>query len=180
MEKHIGKSFKKTKAYIYKHCPNGFYVYAKPTFANPKDVVKYIGRYLGRPVIATSRIDHYDGHFVTFHYNKHEDNAFVSEIIPADDFIKRLIIHIPDKHFKMIRYYGLYAKRHKHSDKLFFTVPIEKRRFLASLNTWRTSLSLSFGVDPLLCVCGHTMTVLEIYRKPPSLFEIYRKLLNSS
>ena len=58
MEMRIGKPFKKTKAYIYKNCPNGFYVYAKPALSNPKEVIKYIARYLGRPVIATSRIDH--------------------------------------------------------------------------------------------------------------------------
>ena len=52
---------KKVKSYIYKHCPNGFYVYAKPTLTNNQDVLKYIGRYLGRPVIFTSRIDNYDG-----------------------------------------------------------------------------------------------------------------------
>lgn len=32
-----------------------FYVYARPNKCDPKTVVKYIGRYLGRPVIATSR-----------------------------------------------------------------------------------------------------------------------------
>jgi len=40
-----------------------------PTIPNhlcdPRIVVKYIGRYLGRPVIATSRIDKYDGEMVT-------------------------------------------------------------------------------------------------------------------
>jgi hypothetical protein len=180
LHQQLGDSFKKTKAYIYKHCPNGFYVYAKPTYANPKEVVKYIGRYLGRPVIAASRIDHYDGHSVTFHYHKHEDNAFVSETVSAADFIKKLIIHIPEKHFKMIRYYGLYAKHHKFAEQLYPVIPKEKRRFFRSLNTWRTSLSLSFGVDPLLCLCGHTMTVLEIYRKPPSLVELYRKRFDSS
>ena len=42
-----------------------------PTNATLKSIVtKYIGRYLGRPVIATSRIDHYDGETVTFHYNQ--------------------------------------------------------------------------------------------------------------
>ena len=68
---------------------------------------------------------------------------------------KKLIIHIPEKHFKMIRYYGLYAKNHKHKSSLLLAVPIEKRRFLESLNSWRTSLLLSFGFDPLLCKCGH-------------------------
>jgi hypothetical protein len=95
MEKHIGGAFKKTKAYIYKHCSNGFYVYAKPAISKSKHIISYIGRYLGRPVIAASRIDSYDGQSVTFHYNRHEDDVFVSETISAADFIKRLIVHIP-------------------------------------------------------------------------------------
>lgn len=57
------------KSLIYNHCKNGFYVYAKPNLCDPKTVTKYIERYLGRPVIATSRIDSYDGDTVTFHYN---------------------------------------------------------------------------------------------------------------
>lgn len=72
-----------------------------------------ITRYLGRPIIAASSIDQYDGEQVTFHYNRHEDNSLVTETIPALNFIKRLIIHIPKKHFKMVRYYGIYTKHHK-------------------------------------------------------------------
>ena len=51
----------------------------------------------------------YDSVFVTFHYNRHEDEKYVEETLPAMDFIKRLIRHIPEKHFKMIRYSGIYA-----------------------------------------------------------------------
>lgn len=91
----------------------GFYVRAKPNDCTLEQTVKYITRYLGRPVIAASRIDAYDGKNVTFHYNRHEDESHVVEKIPALDFIKRLIIHIPEKHFKMVRYYGIYAKHHK-------------------------------------------------------------------
>ncbi|WP_270270948.1 transposase zinc-binding domain-containing protein [Enterocloster clostridioformis] len=80
--------------------------------------VKYISRYLGRPVIATSRIDAYDGDCVTFHYQRHEDHKTITECIPAIDFIKRLIVHIPDRHFKMVRYYGIYAKHHKQEKNL--------------------------------------------------------------
>lgn len=39
----------------------GFYVRAKPNDCTPDQTIKYITRYLGRPVIAASRIDHYDG-----------------------------------------------------------------------------------------------------------------------
>lgn len=91
MEAKLGPSFKKMKSACYKEHKHGFYVYAKPNKCNPKVVTKYIGSYLGRPVIAASRIDKYDGSFVTFHYNRHEDNVLVKETIPAMEFIKRLI-----------------------------------------------------------------------------------------
>jgi len=74
-------------------------MFYKENKCDPTVVTKYIGRYLGRPVIATSRIDNYDSKTVTFHYNRHEDNKLVVETIPAMDFIKRLIRHIPEKHF---------------------------------------------------------------------------------
>ena len=83
MEARIGPSFKKTKTLCYRNNGHGFYVYAKPNKCDPKTVVKYIGRYLGRPVIATSRIDRYDGENVTFHYNRHEDTVYVEETIPV-------------------------------------------------------------------------------------------------
>lgn len=39
------------------------------------------------------------------------------ECVPALDFIKRLIVHIPEKHYKLLRYYGIYAKHHKQEKK---------------------------------------------------------------
>ena len=62
---------------------------AKPNKCDPNKAAKYIGRYLGRPVIATSRIDNYDGESVTFHYNRHEDDKLVTETVPVLEFIKR-------------------------------------------------------------------------------------------
>src|SRR5699024_12297773 len=55
LEVRIGPSFKKVKAKCYSEHEHGFYVYAKPNLCNPKIVARYIGRYLGRPVIAASR-----------------------------------------------------------------------------------------------------------------------------
>lgn len=59
--KKLGPSFKKMKAKCYREHKDEFYVYAKPNKCDPKVVTKYIGRYLGRPVIVTSRIDNYSG-----------------------------------------------------------------------------------------------------------------------
>lgn len=174
----IGPSFRKVKNDIYKNHAEGFYVRAKPNLCTPDVTIKYISRYLGRPVIATSRIDKYDGDNVTFHYTRHEDNKTIEECVPALDFIKRLIVHIPEKHFKMLRYYGIYAKHHTQEKKLRRCISSQKLEFLRSLQDWRNSILLTFGYDPLRCPdCGTSMSVLEVYYKKTALFERYRKVM---
>ena len=164
LQKHLPDSFKKVKASIYRNHKNGFYVYAKPNKCNPASVIKYIGRYLGRPVIATSRIDHYDGENVTFHYNRHEDDKLITETIPVLDFIARLIPHIPEKHFKMIRYYGLYARHRVTDKKLNLAISKQKHKIYRSFNRWRNAILSSFGYDPIQCpCCGTTMLFQELY-----------------
>ena len=176
----LDKSFKKLKNELYKKYPDGFYVRAKPNLCTPDITIKYITRYIGRPVIATSRIDNYDGASVTFHYTRHEDNKTITECIPAMDFIKRLIVHIPEKHFKMLRYYGIYAKHHKQEKNLRRCISKEKQRFLLRHCDWRSSILLSFGYDPLHCTsCGSSMSVLEVYYKKTALFEQYQKAMRS-
>ena len=183
MESKIGPSFKKVKAKCYRDHPQGFYVYAKPTVCDPKNVVKYIGRYLGRPVIATSRIDKYDGEMVTFHYNRHEDEQYVEETIPAMEFIQRLIRHIPEKNYKMIRYGGLYARHRDIDSKLHHAISKSKHSFYRSFNQWRTAILTSFGYDPLTCPnCHHEMKFLELYfnHQRVSLEEMYEKAMSKS
>ena len=178
MEKVLGQSFKRVKAYIYKNCSNGFYVYAKPKLCNTKEVVKYIGRYLGRPVIAASRIDDYDGENVTFHYNRHEDDVLVTEKLPAAEFIKKLIVHIPDKHFKMIRYYGVYAKKHKQSDKIFMAVNKNLHSLHRQLASWQLQMLSAFGIDPLLCPhCNVKMLLIDIFHKGTPLSVMFSRRL---
>ena len=181
MELRIGPSFKKVKASMYNHHKKGFYVYAKATKCDSHTVVKYIGRYLGRPVISTKRIDYYDGDNVIFHYNRHEDDVLVTEVVPALEFIIRLIRHIPEKHFKMIRYYGLYA-RHRESDKILRkAISPQKKQWYLSVSKWRQLIAASFGYDPLRCPeCGNTMHLLELYHNHQrlSLDELYKKAMS--
>lgn len=183
MESKIGSSFKKVKAKCYREHQQGFYVYAKPNLCDPRIVVKYIGRYLGRPVIATSRIDKYDGEMVTFHYNRHEDEQYIEETIPAIEFIQRLIRHIPEKHFKMIRYGGIYARHREIDSKLYRAISKSKHHIYHSFNQWRTAILSSFGYDPLVCPdCQHRMEFLELYfnHQRVSLEEMYEKVMSKS
>ena len=183
LESRIGSSFKKVKAKCYSEHQQGFYVYAKPRLCDPNTVIKYIGRYLGRPVIATSRIDKYDGEMVTFHYNRHEDGQYVEETIPAMEFIRRLIRHIPEKHFKMIRYGGIYARHREIDQKLYRAVSKSKHHIYRSFHQWRTAILSSFGYDPLTCPdCRHKMQFLELYynHQRVSLEEMYENAMSKS
>ena len=176
----IGVSFKKIKSSIYADYKNGFYVRVMPNQCKPSQVFKYIGRYLGRPVTATSRIDSYDGDFVTFHYNRHEDEKLITETIPVLDFIARLTQHIPEKYFKMIRYYGIYSRHRKSDQSLRHAVSKEKHKILLSFNRWWDSILHSFGYAPLKCpTCGTVMLFLELYfdHRPIPLHELYEKIM---
>ena len=130
MKQAIGSSFDQLKISLYASCQNGFYVYAKPNpLTDTEKAIQYVVRYTGRPTMTQSRILNYDGETVTFWYQRHEDNKKVIESISAFEFIKRLIVRIPEAQFKTVRYYGLYAKKHKFSHLLFKMLSNNKRIF---------------------------------------------------
>jgi len=54
-----------------------------------------------------------DGQWVAFWYESHEEKKRVHRRLEAREFMERLIDHIPLKGFKMVRHYGLYARRSK-------------------------------------------------------------------
>lgn len=179
----LGSSFYTLKTYLFNNYKDGFYVYAKPNMESKSlDAVKYIIRYTGRPAMAQSRILDYDGQFVTFYYDRHEDNKRVTEKVHAFEFIKKLIIHIPEEQFKMIRYYGLYAKKYIHSSLLYRLDSKEKIHFRKRHSHWRARILLAFGTDPLCCSCGHTMELVDIFqsRSNPYLDNLTRRLYNSA
>ena len=71
-----------------------------------------MARYIRHPAIANTRLYNYDGKSVTFWFRNHEDKKiFVT--MEVEKFIRALIQHIPDRNFKMIRYYGSYGRRIK-------------------------------------------------------------------
>ena len=71
------------------------------------DKTPLIGRYIRRPAIVVGRIEEYDGNYVTFRYTNKTDGQEKTETVTAEEFIARLIRHIPDEHFKTIRYFGV-------------------------------------------------------------------------
>jgi len=94
---------------------NGFYVWVHRAgrIDKPRDIARYIGRYVRHPAIANSRIVSFDGTSVEFYYEREDaDGNKTTHYVKmnVDEFISSLIQHIPDRQFKMIRHYGVYAR----------------------------------------------------------------------
>lgn len=97
---------------------DGFYVWVHRSgrIEDPRDIARYVGRYVRHPAIADSRITSFDGGTVTFFYEEEDSDGNKSReyvSMDADEFISSLIQHIPPKQFKMIRHYGAYARNSK-------------------------------------------------------------------
>lgn len=162
LEKDIGKSaFRSIKNKVYSKSSNGFYVRAKKSeFPDSKKAVSYVLRYCGRPCFAQYRIIDIDSNdYISFWYQRHEDDKIVVEKIHIFEFIARLIRHIPDSQFKTIRYYGFYAsKKHKLYNSCRKMIDIIKLPILKSFNRWHLLLMQTFNKNPLTCdKCGDFM-----------------------
>jgi hypothetical protein len=135
----------------------GFYVYAPKQKGEVKAQLGYIGRYIRRPAIAVDRIVSYDGETVVFRYHDKTDGMEKEERIGVEEFIKRLIRHIPDEQFKVIRHYGVYARRAKNICKTKVKEWQEKvKRTLVKVKQmvrrkWSERQKAQTGKDPMVC-----------------------------
>ena len=166
LENEIGKTeFRKIKNDLYFKLKDGFYVYApKSKHKSLNDLLKYVCRYLSRPVMAESRILDYDGDYVTFWYQRHKDDIVVIEKLHAYEFIRKLIIHIPEPNFKYIRFYGAYHNSTKIYIDLNKMIDKDKIIFHKSLNKWRNKILINFHIDPLICtICHEEMVYYKSY-----------------
>jgi len=169
-EKITDPSFKLLVDQLYKNNQDGFYVNSPPIKNFSVGVISYIVRYMGRPVLAQSRITDYDGETVSFEYTPHGSNQTVTETLPVFDFIKRLIIHIPEQNFKMLRYMGFYHNRNpKHKEYLKRSkkmTPLMFKSHKKINRNWRNRIFHYFGYDPLKCLCGAYLELIELFCSP--------------
>jgi len=174
-------SFKALVNKLYQTNDKGFYVYSPPIKNFNAGAINYITRYTGRPALAQSRITNYDGEYVSFTYTPHGETQLVTETLHVFEFIKKLIIHIPERNFKMIRYHGFYLKRKReqylrHQKHL---TSLEYFSMLAVHGSWRKRILLYFNYDPLKCIyCGATLELSELFCDPRKIkyyFTIYNR-----
>lgn len=174
------KKFKAVKndkifnSYLSQFYKKHWYVYFGKELKEVEATVKYSGRYGKRPVIAESKILAFNGKYVTFEYNDRANNKLSKLSLTIYDFIKRLIIHIPDENFRMIRHSGIFANRVKTKLLEVAEKILMLKKKLHSKTTWREMYRKAFKTDPLECpFCGATMIATSI--EPIETAEIKRR-----
>jgi hypothetical protein len=161
-----------------------WYVYLQKPSDNHMRNIEYLGRYIKRPPISEARIDEYDGEQVTFRFLDHYNGTTEYIKIHALNFIGRLIRHIPDRNFKMIRYYGFLSNRTR-GKKLPIVYQAIKQALPKIIKTfaWRIMLILRFNKDPLACPnCNIPLILRQVYYglSPPLLTLHIDRMINNS
>jgi len=88
--------------------------YAKRPFADPKQVLEYLGRYTHRVAISNNRILSIDDGKVTFTYRDRQRNSELRKMtLDAQEFIRRFLLHVLPAGFMKIRYFGFLSHTNK-------------------------------------------------------------------
>jgi hypothetical protein len=147
-------------------------VYAKRPFSSPERVLDYVGRYTHRVALSNNRIlavaESAEGPRVTFSYRdrKHGDCARTMTL-PADEFIRRFLLHVLPNGFMRIRHFGFLANR---SRKL----KLHRCRVLLNLEPPSPAVRKSArqlmlevtGFDLPLCPACHLGTLVTLTQLP--------------
>ena len=132
---------------------------------NMKNNIDYLGKYLKRPPIGETRIKQYDGKTVSYEYLDHYTDTKETMTLPVLDFIARLICHIPDKHFRNIRYYGFLSNRLR-GELLPIVYKLLNSKNMINTKVyipWRNMIKDSFKYDPLKCpICNSFMALKSV------------------
>jgi hypothetical protein len=146
---------------LHRYSRKGFYVHAKPRVNASRGISRYIGRYIRHPAIADARIIKYDGEEVTFFYHNQEGKREECTL-PVLEFIHGVVRHIPPKHFKMARYFGLYASRKTEQVVQLMSQVRKTVGWVVKRLSWRSRIQRDFQRDPLKCSnCGEPE--MELY-----------------
>lgn len=150
-------------------------VFAEKPFTNAIHVVKYLARYSNRVAIGNSRIESIEHNEIRFRWKDYKSHGLHRVMnLPAPEFIRRFLLHVLPKGFCKIRYFGIFAVRHRKtlllqcSKALDYQSPKSKFEGL----TWQGALQLASGIDVCKCpVCKtgtmKTIMIMDRFRGPP-------------
>jgi hypothetical protein len=89
-------------------------VYAKPPFGGADHVLNYLARYTHRVAISNHRLVAFENGRVSFRWRDYAHggkNKIMT--VPADEFLRRYLLHVLPRGLVRIRHFGLFANRRR-------------------------------------------------------------------
>ncbi len=148
-----------------------WYLWIGEKLDNAEHAIAYIGRYAKRPCLSEAKIIAYEKelNLVRFNYRDKLTKENLALDFTIENFIGSLIRHIPEKHFNMIRYYGMYANVCKQktleilAERLVFLYGRVYLLFEPNILSWRERVKKTTYLDPLYCrKCERDFILIEI------------------
>jgi hypothetical protein len=91
-----------------------WWVYAKPPFGGPAQVLAYLGRYTHRVAISNHRLLSLKDGKVMFSWRDHRHGQLRSTMtLSTEEFMRRFLLHVLPRGFQRIRQFGLLANRRR-------------------------------------------------------------------
>ena len=87
--------------------------------------------------------------------------------IPVIDFIWKIVTHIPDKNFRIVRYSWIFANKVKNKTLLIVQDLLDKKQNIVHIIkkslSWRERIKNMTGIDPYQCKkCKTLMNIVRI------------------
>ncbi|MBT4484506.1 MAG: hypothetical protein HOC71_12610 [Candidatus Latescibacteria bacterium] len=149
--RHI-KTLETLESYLTQFHREKWFVGLGRSLQEPDSKVKYVARYTRRPVLAESKITAFDEKTVTFKYHDKTSGKTMTKTYPVQEFIKKLVTHVPDINCRIIRNAGIFSNRTKGEH-----IPLAEKALKQhnpkkySRTTWREMYMKAYGIDPLIC-----------------------------
>jgi len=98
---------------VFPHVPWGkrWVTFARPVVQGAEKVLEYLGRHVHKAAIGDHAIMTGDDRTVTFRYQDSRDHRRKVMTLPADEFLRRFLQHVPHKGFHRVRAFGLLHPR---------------------------------------------------------------------
>jgi hypothetical protein len=144
-------------------------VYAKRPFGGPKAVLAYLARYTHRVAISNSRLIALDDRGVTFRWKDYRarstaaGDAWIKTMtLPAEEFLRRFLLHVLPGGFHRIRHYGFLAsgRRAANVDRIRGLIGSAKTEAAPAAEDQPAPSAVS---EPPCPCCGGRMRIVEIF-----------------
>lgn len=135
-------------------------------YSHGSGVMIYLAHYIRGGPISDRRILSFNAEGISFLYLDHRDKKTKVMQLSPEQFLLRVLQHVPPPRKKTIRYYGLYAEHNDHLLSIARSVLGQPPAQRASFLTWQAFWVQSRSELPNLCpVCGKPLVQGPRFRR---------------